>query len=143
MSDQDAEISALLAAATLPAPPTRVKIVTKKDLVQQFLRANEIEPGAAISIEVCALYQLYLSWGTKLDGESKVASPRTFSVAIVARGFKRKRPHKARAGSQRDRRCLMVKGGTVAARLIAWVNENPLTDEHRTLFNPARRWTKQ
>lgn len=131
--NEDAELSELLETAMMPAPAPRTVVVTKKNLVTKFLRDHEIEPGRAIGIEVCALYQLFLGWALKASGESTIVTPALFSRALKARGFAKRRIFR-----YRDRRVLCCSYNS-AAFLRDWLKENPTTQTQRLLFCPAHR----
>lgn len=133
----DPELQELLEAATAPLPVPAIKVVSRDYLVHQFLRAEDITPGAFCSIETAELYQMYLAWATKLEGESRVVPPLKFALSLSAKGFRRGRPRRARLHGGRDRRVILVRS-EVARRLILWAKEHPITEAHRAIFRPKR-----
>jgi hypothetical protein len=128
-----AELQELLASATAPVPAPKLKLVLRISLVHEFLREHRIEPGPAYSVETAVLYQMYLAWAARAEGETRVVHPVWFARGLNSRGIKRRRPAGARASGGRDHRVLMVKG-EAAQRLLAWARENPLTPDQRRIF---------
>lgn len=139
MSEADAELEELLATAMAPSPALKVVTlmsdrsnhprVPNRLLVAKFLREHEIKPGRSMGIEVSELYQLFLGWAIKLEGESQIVTPIFFSKRLRDLGFYRART--TRYG--RDCRPLLCSSKS-AWWLRAWIKEHPVTKAQRLLF---------